>query len=118
MTHHGSNRTASEKLFFVQDLMLTLQDASAFKSHVVVTTYDVVKSEYEAYQAAAKNESQSRQSSLDSDEDSGSGGHRTLAQAKAKDKPKPRGRNSKRAALFNVKWWRVVLGTLRCLQRG
>ncbi|KAK2460825.1 hypothetical protein APHAL10511_007295 [Amanita phalloides] len=85
LIHHGTNRSA---------------DPSAFRSHVVITTYDVLKSEYEAYQESAKDEVLLNNSD---DDDEGKGaGH-------AKPKQKPRGRGSKKAALFKVNWWRVVL---------
>ncbi|KAF8635554.1 hypothetical protein AX15_000207 [Amanita polypyramis BW_CC] len=91
MTHHGTSRPA---------------DPSAFRAHIVVTTYDVVKSEYEAYLTAAKNEAESKQLNLDSDDDESD---TTRARAVTKTKSKARGRSSKKSALFRIKWWRVVL---------
>ncbi|PFH51167.1 hypothetical protein AMATHDRAFT_85310 [Amanita thiersii Skay4041] len=89
ITHHGPSRTS---------------DPNRLRAHVVITTYDVVKSEYEAFCSSAKDESQAKgskkQGSFDSsDEDSG-----------PRSKPKPKtSRSAKKTALFNVQWWRVVL---------
>ncbi|KAF8065081.1 SNF2 family DNA-dependent ATPase [Lyophyllum atratum] len=96
--HHGPTRTADP---------LVLR-----KHRVVVTTYDVVKSEYDAYTSSAKDESQTKLKSKkkaaeasDSDDSSGSGEHfgRTIA-AKTKKAKSP-----KKSALFHVPWWRIVL---------
>ncbi|KAF8062181.1 SNF2 family DNA-dependent ATPase [Lyophyllum atratum] len=96
--HHGPTRTADP---------LVLR-----KHRVVVTTYDVVKSEYDAYSSSAKDESQTKLKSKkkaaeasDSDDSSGSGEHfgRTIA-AKTKKAKSP-----KKSALFHVPWWRIVL---------
>ncbi|KAG5637212.1 hypothetical protein H0H81_005375 [Sphagnurus paluster] len=99
--HHGPSRTSDH---------LALR-----KFRVVVTTYDVVKSEYEAYKSdSAKDESKSQtklpskkkpatNSSDDDNSDSEGNFGRTIA-AKAK-KPK----SNKKSALFRVKWWRIVL---------
>ncbi|KAG6919121.1 hypothetical protein DXG01_008928 [Tephrocybe rancida] len=97
--HHGTSRTS---------------DPNALRKYrVVVTTYDVVKSEYEAHQSnSAKDESQTKLPSKtkkptvdSSDEDSADSEKfgRTLG-AKAKKTKSP-----KKSALFGVKWWRVVL---------
>jgi hypothetical protein len=79
---------------------------------VVVTTYDTVKSEYGAFVPEAKDESKSKKSkskkqsqvSDDSDSDSEVAEHfgRTLAKPTRKSKVKD--------AIFQVKWFRVVLG--------
>lgn len=97
--HHGASRTS---------------DSNALrKVRVVVTTYDVVKSEYEAHMRSTKDESQSKlpakkkksaalsddENSDDSAEDFG----RTIA-AKTKKSKSP-----KKSALFEVQWWRIVL---------
>ncbi|KAF8639149.1 hypothetical protein AX17_001638 [Amanita inopinata Kibby_2008] len=90
-THHGTSRTA---------------DPANLKAHVVITTYDVVKSEYDAYQTSALGESQLKDSKKkqkgddSSDEDDG--------EVASKTKPKTT-RGAKKAALFRIKWWRVVL---------
>ncbi|KAG6815677.1 hypothetical protein H0H87_012343 [Tephrocybe sp. NHM501043] len=88
--HHGPSRTS---------------DPMALRKYrVVVTTYDVIKSEYEAHTAnSAKDESQTKlpakkKSALDSSDDE-------LPVATKIKKPK----STKKAALFGVKWWRVVL---------
>jgi len=76
-----------------------------------VTTYDVVKSEYEAHISSAKDESQPKSKknnkSADSDDDSDDSGEhfgRTIA-SKARKSKVP-----KKSALFQVQWWRIVLG--------
>ncbi|TRM67085.1 SNF2 family N-terminal domain-containing protein [Schizophyllum amplum] len=86
--HHGPNRAS---------------DMSAFRNaHIVVTTYDVVKSECEAYGGTARDEGTSKakkKKAVDSDSDS--------------DIPRPAVRGKKKAgpkrALFDVHWWRVIL---------
>ncbi|KAF9009274.1 hypothetical protein BDZ89DRAFT_1229328 [Hymenopellis radicata] len=91
MSHHGTNRTADP---------LELK-----RHHIVVTTYDVIKSEYAAFKPEAKNESKKsklKASRQDSDSEAEHFG-RTLA----KDKPKRAGKVKK--ATMEVKWWRVVL---------
>jgi hypothetical protein len=80
----------------------------------VVTTYDVVKSEYEAYSSSsAKDESKpkstTKKPTLSDDEDSADSAEhfgRTLA-PKTKKSTMP-----KKSALFQVRWWRIVLGIL------
>jgi SNF2 family DNA or RNA helicase len=89
------------------------------RAHVVVTTYDVVKSEYESYNPSAKDESKSKSKSkkkapVDSSDDeldsSDSADHfgRTVASKKAA-KAKA---GKKKDALYQLKWWRIVLGIL------
>ncbi|KAK0498852.1 SNF2 family DNA-dependent ATPase [Armillaria luteobubalina] len=92
--HHGGSRTSDP--------------ADLRKYQIIVTTYDVVKSEFAAHRPPAKDES--KQSKLKSGKDnSGSSDEaehfgRTL---KAKEKPK---RVVKvKDALFHVKWWRIIL---------
>ncbi|KAF9022196.1 hypothetical protein BDZ89DRAFT_1070828, partial [Hymenopellis radicata] len=74
------------------------------RHHIVVTTYDVIKSEYAAFKPEAKNESKKsklKASRQDSDSEAEHFG-RTLA----KDKPKRAGKVKK--ATMEVKWWRVL----------
>ena len=79
---------------------------------MVVTTYDVVKSEYVAHMSSAKDESQSKPTSkknksADSDDDSDDSVEhfgRTIASKTKKSKA------PKKSALFQVQWWRIVLG--------
>ena len=80
----------------------------------MVTTYDVVKSEYEAHIAPTKDESKTKPgakkkkgAALSDDENSDDSIEhfgRTIA-AKTK-----RTKSPKKSALFQVKWWRIVLG--------
>lgn len=83
------------------------------KYHVVVTTYDTVKSEYMAYSPAAKDESKASSSKAsskktspntsddDSEEDFGRGIKKPAVKGKAP---------VKRCAIYGIKWWRIVLG--------
>jgi SNF2 family DNA or RNA helicase len=85
--HHGTSRTSDSEMLK--------------RAHVVLTTYDVVKSEYGLYETKAKDESQAKlkkKSSDDSDSDD------ILPSRPVKAS----GRKLK-TALFGVKWWRVVL---------
>lgn len=103
ITHHGTSRTADPSIFR--------------RAHVVVTTYDVVKSEYEAYEAgiadeivgkgkvAAKKNTKKKSSSRLSDND-GSDDTKVGSSLPAKKGKKV----VRKAALFKTKWWRIVLG--------
>ncbi|KAF9045436.1 SNF2 family N-terminal domain-containing protein [Panaeolus papilionaceus] len=76
--------------------------------HVVVTTYDTVRNEYESFAPSAKDESKASTTKAkknDDDDDSDSEAEnfgRTLAK-------KPVKKGNKRDALFHVKWFRIVL---------
>ena len=75
--------------------------------HIVVTTYDTVKSEYAVFNPAAKDESKSSSkasSSKNSDDDSDSADFGHTAKRKTAKSSK------KKSALYGVKWWRIVLG--------
>ncbi|KAG5220159.1 SNF2 family DNA-dependent ATPase [Salix suchowensis] len=72
------------------------------RHHIVVTTYDVVKSEYAVYRPDVKDESKSKAkkkkaATSDSDDDV------PVVKKAAKKGPK-------RDAIFRIKWWRVILG--------
>ncbi|EIN06926.1 hypothetical protein PUNSTDRAFT_90645 [Punctularia strigosozonata HHB-11173 SS5] len=98
--HHGPSRTKDPR--------------ELTSHHVVVTTYQVLASEYASHGTGAKDESAKSgkakkqsvssddSSSADSDDSSAFG--RSLAKKKAKPKAK-----AVKAALFDVKWFRVVL---------
>ncbi|KAH9474606.1 putative ATP-dependent helicase [Psilocybe cubensis] len=100
LKHQGTTRTTDPNVFN--------------KYHVVVTTYDTVKSEYMSYNPPAKDESKSSSKSAskkstpdnsedDSDEDSFG---RTIK------KKVPAGKSKapvKKCALFATKWWRIIL---------
>ncbi|KAH0578535.1 hypothetical protein H2248_003684 [Termitomyces sp. 'cryptogamus'] len=100
LKHHGSSRTS---------------DPTALrKFRVVVTTYDVVKSEYEAYMSGAKDESHTKLSSkknseAGSDDDTSSGALDKFGRSLNVKEKKTRPKSNKKSALFGVKWWRVVL---------
>lgn len=93
LKHHGNARTT---------------DPQALRRHnVVVTTYDVVKSEYAVFVPEAKDESKKSKAKAslgDSDSDSEEAEHfgRTVKKLTASS-------SKKKDALFNVKWWRIVL---------
>ncbi|KAF5348032.1 hypothetical protein D9758_010054 [Tetrapyrgos nigripes] len=91
--HQGTSRTHDPKV-------LT-------NAHVVVTTYDTVKSEYSTYSPPAKDESKSKAKKKQAvdDTDSSDGEHfgRTLVKNTKKSKAKPKD------ALFRIRWFRVVL---------
>ncbi|CAE6486307.1 unnamed protein product [Rhizoctonia solani] len=100
ISHHGASRTKDSRV---------LQGAD-----VVITSYQVVSSEHAAYQGGAassaakpkkattskaKKRVESDDSGLSSDSD---GGAPVTKKAAGSKKPKP-------AALFGVRWWRIVL---------
>ncbi|KAF9523816.1 SNF2 family N-terminal domain-containing protein [Crepidotus variabilis] len=93
--HHGADRATN---------------AEALKKfHVVITTYDTVKSEYAVFNPAstkAKNESKPTSSkkaaAKDSDDDSEVEDFGRNAKKKGKAA-------AKKCALFGLKWWRVIL---------
>lgn len=90
----------------------TFPDAAALqKYHVVVTTYDTVKSEHASFSPEAKDESSSKASSKKSsraDSDGDSDESVVLRPAAKKGKGKAA---AKKCALFGVKWYRIVLGS-------
>jgi hypothetical protein len=106
-------RLVNTYVYEYSDLPLTTQpDPNALrKVRVVVTTYDVVKSEYEAHIAPTKDESQKKQatkkkaSTLSDDENSDDSAEHFGRTIKSKKSKSP-----KKSALFQVKWWRIVLG--------
>lgn len=78
------------------------------KAHVVVTTYDVVKSEYGALNPSVKNEGKAKKnkptaSTANSDDSDSEDFGRTVKGAK---KTKA---GAKKDALFHLRWWRIVL---------
>ncbi|KAG6884090.1 hypothetical protein C0993_001491 [Termitomyces sp. T159_Od127] len=100
LKHHGSSRTSGTHPMALR------------RFRVVVTTYDVVKSEYEVHMSGAKDESQTRlpskkKSEAGSDDDTSSGPSdkfgRSLKTTGKKSKA------NKKCALFGVRWWRIVL---------
>jgi len=77
------------------------------KYHVVVTTYDTVKSEYMAYSPSAKDASKAsskKKASNDDDDDD------SESDSFGKKAIKKKGKAAKKCALYDTKWWRVVLG--------
>ncbi|KAL4267211.1 SNF2/RAD54 Helicase and Transcription Factor [Pleurotus pulmonarius] len=86
LQHHGPNRPTDPNVLR--------------RHHIVVTTYDVVKSEYAVYRPEVKDESKSKakkkKAASDSDDD--------IPAVKKAAKKGP-----KRDAIFRIKWWRVIL---------
>lgn len=76
-------------------------------AHIVVTTYDTVKSEYNVYNPADDKEtdkkSKAKKKSLDeSDSDSDSDARPAIK--------RPARASRKKDALLKIRWWRIVLG--------
>jgi len=114
LKHQGTSRTtgkiASSSCITLADSLFYIDPAVLQKHHVVVTTYDTVKSEYVSYSPSAKDESKkskasSKAAAADSDYDHSESD--SLGKAK---KPKTKA-GSKKCALFGVKWWRIALGS-------
>ena len=75
------------------------------QNHIVVTTYDVVKSEFGAFKPAAKDESkQSKLKSKSKGSDSDSDDSLPIRKKTMSRTPKVKD------ATMKMKWWRVVLG--------
>lgn len=116
LKHQGTNRTTGliTSLCHVDLHSCTFVDAAALqKYHVVVTTYDTIKSEHAAYYPEAKDESSSKASSKkkvsagsDSDDSDSDSAPARPAAKKGKGKAA-----TKKCALFGVKWYRIVLGS-------
>jgi len=110
--HHGPNRTTGKQPMnrISKDLhRFSFSDPSVLKKYrVVVTTYDTVKSEYESHSPSAKDESaakkKTKKAAVDSSDDSE---HETFGRTIKKPAKKA---VAKKCALYDVKWWRVVLG--------
>lgn len=91
-----------------------LDPAVLQKYHVVVSTYDTVKSEYVAYSSSAKDESKKSKASskakvVDSDNNDDDDSESDSFKKAKKAKPKAKA-GAKKCALFEVKWFRGVLG--------
>ncbi|TFK53181.1 hypothetical protein OE88DRAFT_1626853 [Heliocybe sulcata] len=85
--HHGPKRTTDPEVLK--------------RCHIVVTTYQIVEKEYQAYLSDAK-----KAGPASDDEESDDFGNTLL-----KKKPKTRAKKAQEVknALFKVKWWRIVL---------
>ncbi|KAJ6525458.1 SNF2 family DNA-dependent ATPase [Mycena vulgaris] len=99
--HQGPSRTKSS--------------AVLRRAHVVITTYDTVRSEHASFAPTAKDElktaaakAKKASAASDSDDSDSEAEHfgRTVKKGKAPAKGKPK---DKACALFEVKWWRIVL---------
>ena len=98
------------------------------RSHIVITSYSVVASEYANYipvedeegrpvkgkkKAAAPSSSDSGSETEDSD-DSGGPSNKQMLKALAPKKSTYRTSSNRKDALFRVRWWRIVLGSFSC----
>ncbi|RXW23200.1 hypothetical protein EST38_g2656 [Candolleomyces aberdarensis] len=92
--HQGQNRTTDP--------------AVLRRHHIVVTTYDTVKFEYDAYTPPAKDESKkgkAKSRSLNDSDDDDSDSDDMAKKFKKKAGKAP----VKKCALFGIRWWRIVL---------
>ncbi|KAJ7311499.1 SNF2 family DNA-dependent ATPase [Mycena albidolilacea] len=89
--------------------------ATLKRAHVVITTYDTVRSEHAAFSPTTKDDlkasaAKAKKSSAESDADGSDSDAdhfgRTVAAKKGKTAAKPK---PKVCPLFEVKWWRIVL---------
>ncbi|KAG7442867.1 uncharacterized protein BT62DRAFT_935597 [Guyanagaster necrorhizus] len=93
-SHHGGSRTSDP--------------GELRKYQIIVTTYDVVKSEFAAHRPPAKDESkQSKLKTSKDDVDSSDEAEHFGRTLKSKEKPKHQVKV--KDALFHVKWWRIIL---------
>ena len=115
LKHQGTTRTAGKYNIFVfvlyinfVNLLFYIDHRVLEKYHVVVTTYDTVKSEYDSYNPSAKDESKkSKATSKKKNDESDFDDSESDSSKKTK-----RSKGAKKCALFNVKWWRSVLGAI------
>jgi hypothetical protein len=115
LKHQGTSRTAGKYNIFVfvlyiafVNLLFYIDHKILEKYHVVVTTYDTVKSEYDSYNPSAKDESKKAKASSkakNADSDFDDSDSDSIKKSK-------RSKGAKKCALFNVKWWRSVLGAI------
>lgn len=108
----------------LQQLTLDAGAAILRRAHVVVTTYDTVRSEHAAFAPTAKDETKTTKAKaaakatvVDSDSDSDDSDSerehfgRTVAVKKGKAPAKGKAKE-KVCPVFEVKWWRIVLGEI------
>ncbi|KAJ6618869.1 SNF2 family N-terminal domain-containing protein [Mycena sp. CBHHK59/15] len=99
--HQGTGRTKSV--------------AALRRAHVVITTYDTVRSEHAAFAPTAKDEIKTAaakakaSAASDSDDSDSEAEHFGRTVKKGKTAAKPKKEKPKPCALFEVRWWRVVL---------
>ncbi|KAF7337965.1 SNF2 family DNA-dependent ATPase [Mycena venus] len=114
--HQGTSRTKSIPISVgtVATLMLRTDSKDLRRAHVVITTYDTVRSEHAAFAPTAKDEIKTaaakakKSADSDSDDSDSEADHfgRTVAAKKGKTAAKTK---PKVCPLFEVKWWRIVL---------
>jgi hypothetical protein len=85
------------------------------RSHLVITSYNIVASEYASYvPATSKGSSAKGKKKAETDSDTESSDSDSDARFKkivgVKKKPGPKPRSGTKDALFHLKWWRIVLG--------
>lgn len=103
--HHGPNRTIGmfKSCSRITGSYWFADPEKLKKAHVVITSYSIVANEYAAHSGDGKDESKSKSKKSKKDDDESS--DEEVLPKKSRKAPK------KKAALFGVKWWRIVLGT-------
>jgi SNF2 family DNA or RNA helicase len=102
--HHGAARTT---------LPAVLE-----RNHVVITSYNIVSNEYAEFEPSAAKPAKAKPTTKkaknpedgfidDSDDE--------IAKFLEKRKPAPARKTKRHCALFEVQWWRIVLGLSLCL---
>ena len=87
-----------------------VKDHGTFRNvHVVITTYDTLKSEFGVFKPEAKKSKKKKEGDGKPEPDSGSDSEAYEYIPKVKSTRKTSSAK-KKDALFHVKWWRVVLG--------
>lgn len=112
--HQGPSRTTGKHWNSCPPglCLYPLDPAVLRKHHVIVTTYDTVKSEYEAYLPAAKDEGQAKLKLKSKSKAAGvSSDSEDSDDIVTRLKKKKGGKAvAKKDALFRIRYWRVVLG--------
>lgn len=112
LKHQGTSRTTGEWHPNPSgSLSVFSLDASVLKRYdVVVTTYDTVQSEHAVYTPPIKDASATSKTKKPTSIDSDSESDLEDAMAQLKAKRSSKAASKKKCALFDVKWYRVVLG--------
>lgn len=101
--HHGPTRTIGifQTLSYRTISHVAADPEKLKRAHVVITSYSIVANEYAAFSDDGKDESKSKKSKKGDE----SSDEEILPRKSAKA-------TKKKAALFGVKWWRIVLGMM------
>lgn len=92
----------------------TFSDPKKLKgAHVVITTYETVRSEWQTFSPEVKDEGKTKKkvekTKKNSDDDSSESEFETFGRTPAATKKSTK---KEKDALFQVRWWRVVLGDI------